>query len=866
MKGMSIGVLVVALLPTTVLPGQDLSAVPVFSDDFSVPGLFAEHWDASKGTKCEDGRAVIPSGNQMALRRKPGGDFALTAELMVEKPSDTKGGHCGVILDGIHFMISPSATEPEATPHTAYRVAGEERSRGAYGGSIPGFDFGKPVTITISRIKLGEAHKYSYTVNGHPVDAFIVALPASGEIVFYGYRTSMSVGNFRLGAIQGDASRNLVVNSSFEYLQEGMPIYMKPLTERKFRFEGKWGDFLKAFAIDTTEKVSGRNSARMTLGESFPQTTLPSPFFSNGVGTHNVSVIAKTSVTFSVYLKASQDNFPVTLGIWELWHKDHSKPITISKQWQRYSFTVADPEKGIVRAEVSFKKAGTVWADDLQVEIGSKATPYTPSPLDKDKLAETKESSAMDAETIRAVGRSVSHPKRPNSAPALELYTRYNYYMSENTAVLVGTLHLPDAEKLTGKLSVAGRTFDVAMESAFAFEVPLKDIPIGEHPITLDVYKGADKLASGTAKLVKREARPGATQIDRQRRCLVVDGKPYLVLAPFFGMEPALAAKDQDRVLRNMLRLHKEMGYRCFHVGAKDDPPFNPEQTQAFYRLCAEEGIKIIHWSFNGWAAVENSQKRFRMPSSENIIAWQVLDEPEISSIRSEAAEAFLAAQRAASPYTPVFMNNTLIGIPARYANLTTDVLMLDDYLTNREHRKVAEMIDATEMMMGAGSKDRQPVFYFLAGENLPNHYRECSYAEQVAQTYGVIIAGARGVSYFCSLPLYSEDYRACVDVNRELLDLEDVIFSLEKTSSAAVSNPAVRFMTRKLGEELFVIALNSGNDRGVKAEITLPVEFKYGAIAEVKFENRATAIRNGKISDAFKPLGRHVYVAHIVK
>jgi len=38
-------------------------------------------------------------------------------------------------------------------------------------------------------------------------------------------------------------------------------------------------------------------------------------------------------------------------------------------------------------------------------------------------------------------------------------------------------------------------------------------------------------------------------------------------------------------------------------------------------------------------------------------------------------------------------MNNTLIGIPARYANLTTDILMLDDYLTNREHRKVAEMI-----------------------------------------------------------------------------------------------------------------------------------------------------------------------------
>ena len=268
----------------------------------------------------------------------------------------------------------------------------------------------------------------------------------------------------------------------------------------------------------------------------------------------------------------------------------------------------------------------------------------------------------------------------------------------------------------------------------------------------------------------------------------------------------------------------------------------------------------------NGWTAVENPQKRFRMPSSENIIAWQVLDEPEISSIRSEAAEAFLAAQRAASPYTPVFMNNTLIGIPRRYANLRTDILMLDDYLTNRENRKVAEMIDAANMMMEAGREDHQPVFYFLAGENLQNHYRECTYAEQVAQTYGVILAGARGVSYFFSLPLYPENYRACMDVNRELLELEDVIFSLEKTSAAAISSSAIKFITRKLGDKLFVLALNASNDRAADVAITLPPGFKYAARVEVKFENRNLDVVNGTISDEFKPLERHVYIARRVK
>jgi len=209
-------------------------------------------------------------------------------------------------------------------------------------------------------------------------------------------------------------------------------------------------------------------------------------------------------------------------------------------------------------------------------------------------------------------------------------------------------------------------------------------------------------------------------------------------------------------------------------------------------------------------------------------------------------------------------MNNTIIGIPGRFANLRTDIVMLDDYLTNRENRKVVEMVHSTNMMMEAGREDRKPVFYFLACENLGNHYREPTYAEQVAQTYGVIIAGATGVSYFCSLPFFPEHYRACVDVNRELRSLEDAIFSLEKTSKAAISDSAVISMTRKLDGKIYVIALNSDNDRAADLEITLPAEFRYAGNAEARFENRKVEVRNGRITDRFGPLERHVYIVDI--
>jgi hypothetical protein len=242
-----------------------------------------------------------------------------------------------------------------------------------------------------------------------------------------------------------------------------------------------------------------------------------------------------------------------------------------------------------------------------------------------------------------------------------------------------------------------------------------------------------------------------------------------------------------------------------------------------------------------------------------------ILDEPELG-LKSEECEAFLVSHQAASPYTPVFMNNTILGIPRRFANLKTDILMLDDYLTNRENRKVVEMINAADIMWEAGREERKPVFYFLAGENLSNHYREPTYAEQVAQSYGVIIAGCTGISYFCSLPYYPEDYRASVDVNRELLSLEDVIFSLDKTSNASISDTSIRFMTRKLGGKIYVIALNSDNDRPSDVEIVLPAEFKYNGSAKVEFENRKVDVKNGKISDKFKPLERHVYIADIAK
>ena len=167
----------------------------------------------------------------LTLRRIPKRNFAFTADVTLEKPKGPKYGHFGIKLDGwINLLISPSLTKNVAGAHTAYLVESEKRSRGQRQRLIPGFKFGKPVRLMVSREKVGKSYNYAYKVNGRLVDSFIVPpnTKGTGKIMFYGYRTSFALDNFQLYALKGDGSNNLVVNSSFEYLQEGMPLYMTP--------------------------------------------------------------------------------------------------------------------------------------------------------------------------------------------------------------------------------------------------------------------------------------------------------------------------------------------------------------------------------------------------------------------------------------------------------------------------------------------------------------------------------------------------------------------------------------------------------------------------------------------------------------
>jgi hypothetical protein len=286
-----------------------------------------------------------------------------------------------------------------------------------------------------------------------------------------------------------------------------------------------------------------------------------------------------------------------------------------------------------------------------------------------------------------------------------------------------------------------------------------------------------------------------------------------------------------------------------------------PEYAKMFMDKALENDMKIMLWTQYFKTPDEKLQKMLKKFNYPNILSQMVMDEPELGTPSDEAL-AFLRKMRKLFPYQPTHMNNTVMGIPNRYANLETDILMLDDYLTNRERRTVASVVDAVDIMKEAGAAEGKPCFYFLVADNSPLHGREPSYKEQIAQTYGCIGAGCTGLSYFYGFPKTQGNWKAYVQLNREILSLNDIILSEEEYTESKCDTDVkkLRFITRKHNGFAYIISCNIDRNALGKVAFELPADYRYHGKVEVLFENRQIKQRKGRFVDDFAGHSRHVY------
>jgi hypothetical protein len=442
----------------------------------------------------------------------------------------------------------------------------------------------------------------------------------------------------------------------------------------------------------------------------------------------------------------------------------------------------------------------------------------------------------------------------------VSILNRLDYYMNEPEAIFKIKTNLAAPQELTAVLECANNRIEAPASSDFKVTLPLKNIPDGTHNVTLTLLKDGETVGSVKAKLVKRPYKKGATQINHFTRSVIHDGKPILPVMPFTEVLQNYTKQKAE----NVAKFLDENGFRYALFMAQ---PKMEKQVTWFMDEANKRGIKIMFWGdykVLKEKAITPFVKKFAYP---NIFSQMVEDEAELR-MPSDKARDFLRKLRPYFPYHPVHMNYTVLGFPARFGNLESDIFMLDDYLTNQENRTVASVVKHADIMQELGEEEGKPCYYFIVGGNMPLHYREPSYNEQIAQSYGCIAAGCTGLGYFYGYPGTPGNWKGLLQVNKELQTLSNVILSEEVVPSAHVSgNPKrLRYLTKKHNGYLYIVSCNIDKNPAKEVIFTLPAEYDYDSSAEVMFEKREVSLSGKRFTDNFAGHTRHVYKVKIRK
>jgi hypothetical protein len=440
---------------------------------------------------------------------------------------------------------------------------------------------------------------------------------------------------------------------------------------------------------------------------------------------------------------------------------------------------------------------------------------------------------------------------------------RLNYYMNEAEALFRVTTTLPEAGKMTAVLTCGQVTVKCPAAPKFTIAMPLKEIADGTHNVVLKLEKDGKAVAQTSAELVKRPYKEGATQVNRFSRSLIHDGKNVFFFGPLEELHPRVTKEYADAKIAFFV----ENGFKTILL------PITAKTRQAgkyFYEAAIRNGLLAHFWSRYNDMTDEELDSFIQEFDYPNIVANLILDEPEITSLPSAAAKEFMLKMKKKIPYQPCNINYTVLGIPARYADLESDILGLDDYLSNSDGRTVESVLRNIDIVWKAGETEGKPCWNFLVDGNSIHHPRgEISFGEQVAQCYGAVTAGSTGLEFYngniCTLP----NWRAFVRTNRELQSLADVICSEEECEEVAcdtinTSDAKLRHRTKTLNGEVYVISVNTGTGKMDKVTFALPAGLNYTGEAEVLFENRKLPMKDGKFTDEFPGHSRHVYKVKI--
>jgi hypothetical protein len=515
------------------------------------------------------------------------------------------------------------------------------------------------------------------------------------------------------------------------------------------------------------------------------------------------------------------------------------------------------PQSLLINGELA---GGLTWhVNELEIPVNQTRS----FSVDLPKLAHSTAGEVKLKASILTAGRSPELLREVqqtvNVHAVLEGVLQRSVYATEKQATYLASLHLPEdqLEGMSLKLE-PGQHIVTNLKSQTPITFPIDQLQPGEYRYTVQLQDRAGKvIAANPIVLRKLSADQPAVAIDRVRRCVISDGKPFLVVAPLYQIFDHQPLEDVDRIMEYT----GAFGYKSVMFTTRVGSEKYLALWDRIFEKALENKLKVVAWP-NGWRRNDITIQMFtqvinRYKNHPALLAWLPVDEPELYTTAEPTIEMISHFSKH-DPYHPTYLNNTVAGIPSRFAGLPGDILSIDDYLTNRPNRNVVEIINAAKMVNDVAIPSHRPTWMFIVGNNLHNHTREPTAGEQVAQTYGTVISGVTGIFYFMGDIISPKHWAAVKQTNAELMQLAPVLLSDESAPAAQSSLPGVIVTSRRVGDEIYILAVNLEDKAAdVRFELDQPLDFK---TCEVLFEDRMLSLQTSVLQDKFEPYQRHVY------
>ncbi|GAB6163784.1 hypothetical protein JCM12298_29440 [Desulfothermus naphthae] len=403
--------------------------------------------------------------------------------------------------------------------------------------------------------------------------------------------------------------------------------------------------------------------------------------------------------------------------------------------------------------------------------------------------------------------------------------------------------------------------------------------PLSVDKVHKRIYKIGWKENFGDVKLNElKENGACPVKVDSERRCLLVNRKPFFFFAACF-----MRAHLYKTRWKELLNILKEHGYTTviasFSCRWNNSHASLPE-IRSFLHLAYRYGLKVIIWINPNAIRDKNGKfrpvkkyfppeivlreykkeiKRIIVPLLKNhpaLLGWYLCDEPcKKSLIRSGFTKKIIEFARKFDNCHPLYINygNLLEDYKFYKGEVPGDIVSHTQYpIPVYPITYIAENT-AFECVTGEFKK---PVVLWLQLWGGKGRYPTPD--EFSCMAYLAAIYGATGFQTWPMMPGSKLLWNRVKVVISEMKELAPVLYEPVRFPIELKGSEYVHAMAKKVNGKYWIIAVNTLNK---PQKITIKVlSIKNISHVEVKFENRICDYKKNYFEDNFKPYERHVY------